>query len=98
MSILRRTIFIEKDNSRPLEGTYHRICDFALVSTTLGTMMEPFRPFAKNANGTNIANYDPTDEMSRIDDIQFINLDKHMTLLSGGGESIHGGLTLRTGR
>ena len=98
MSILRRTIFIEKDDRFPSSGSYHRPCDWALVTTTLGTMVEPFQPFARIANGGNFQDYDATDEISRIDEIKFISLDEHMKMLSGGGDPIHGGNIMRVGR
>lgn len=98
-TIIRREIFIEVDNRKPSEGSYHRPCDWALVLTSLGTMAEPFSPFARVCPNTDIQNYDATDEMRRIDEVRFIDLDKHMSVISGGGDQIHGGLLMpRTGR
>jgi len=99
MSILRRTIFMERDDRFPSDGSYHRPCDWALVTTTLGAMAEPFSPFERLCPGTAVQNYNATDDMRRIDEIKFIDLDKHMKFLSGGGAQIHGGLLMpRTGR
>lgn len=99
VTIMRREIFMEVDKRKPSDGMYHRPCDWALVLTSLGTMAEPFHPFSRMCPNTSIQNYDATDDMRRIDEIHFIDLDKHMAMLSGGGLPIHGGALMpRTGR
>lgn len=91
MSIQKRTIFFEKKANVPI-----RYSDFAMVTTTLGSMVEPFC-FANRIFDYN-TDYDPTDQIARVDDMTGIDLDKEQLLLSGG-DHLHGGkLTMRTGR
>jgi len=43
--------------------------------------------------------FDPEDEIARIDDIRSMSLDKEQLILSGGDGHLHGGPTVtRTGR
>lgn len=95
MSIQKRTVFYEHSKDGLI-----RFFDYALVTTTLGTMVEPFLPNCRLAVGTQFANFDPTDETCRIDDLICENLDKHMFMLSGGGtQALHGGTNMpRVGR
>ena len=96
MSIVRRTAFIEVDTRFPDLGNYHRPHDWALVTTTIGTMAEPFNMFQKNVVGVQPRDLDYTDEIARIDEIQQFNLDKGMQII---GDRVHGGyLMSRTGR
>ena len=100
-TILRRTALLEVDSRAVLDGaTLHRPCDWAIVQTTLGTMVEPFTLFAKHATGTETQNYDSSEELRRVDEIKTVSLDSYMKLLSGGGDTpLHGGHTWpRTGR
>jgi hypothetical protein len=92
--ILKRTVFCEAEKSSPL-----RFADWARVITPQGTMAEPFTTiFLRNAPDVDIEDYDPTEEMCRVDEIEFTNLDKVSQNLSGG-ELIHGGdLHPRVGR
>lgn len=86
---LRRTVFY--DNSSEVV----RFFDFALVSTTLGTMVEPFQPNARLSLGTAIQNFDPEDDCSRIDEMRPANIHTHTLLLSGGGtQALHGGTAM----
>jgi len=92
--ILKRTVFVE------VAGGVHRFADFARVVTPLGTMVEPFMPGEKVSNNTGIQEYDATDEMCRIDNIEQVDSDKLPSMLGDGLQPpLHGGLQLsRTGR
>ncbi len=92
MSIQRRTAFYEES------GGVFRFLDWALTQTTLGMMAEPFN--ANNRYGMSPAiQFDPTDEIVRMDNISRIDFDKSLLLLSGGSEQIHGGALIpRDGR
>lgn len=87
------------DNRPVMEGNpVMRPCDWALVNTSLGTMVEPFTaPFARKGNGAVGGNYDAMDEMNMINEIQFISLDKVKSLLSTG--EVHSSqVSMRVGR
>ena len=92
--ILKRTAFVE------VVGGVHRFADFARVITPLGTMVEPFIPFQKTSNNGSIQEYDATEEMCRVDDIEQIDSDRLPSLMGDGGSpALHGGNQLsRTGR
>ena len=91
MSILKRTVFF--DNTSGIK----RFWDFALVQTTLGAMVEPFTANDRKG-GSPVINYDPTDMMVRIDEIEGKPIDVQQLVLSGGFH-LHGGTTLpRNGR
>lgn len=92
MSIQRRTAFYDES------GGVVRFWDWGLTQTTLGMMAEPFNANARYGLGPAIQ-FDPADEMVRIDIIAKASIDKHMLLLSGGSEQIHGGTLIpRDGR
>ena len=92
MSIQRRTVFYDNTNS------IIRFWDWALVTTTLGTMAEPFLPNDRHQFGP-FDQFDPTDEVARVDDIRSASVDKQLLLLSGGTHQLHGGYQLpRDGR
>jgi len=93
MSIQKRTVFY--DNT----GGIARFWDWALVTTTLGTMAEPFQPNARYAAQTEFGQFDPTDMIARIDDIQISSVDTQLQTLSGGVHALNGGaLNPRDGR
>ena len=88
-SILKRQVFYD-DSSGVV-----RFWDHALVTTTLGTMVEQFQPNARFTLGTAVQNFDPTDECSRIDRLTPASIHTHMLLLSGGGtQALHGGTNM----
>lgn len=100
-TILDRTVFMEFDNRPVMAGKgVFRPCDFALVKTPLGMMVEPFTMFAALAVDVDIANYDSSEELRRIDRIEFVNLDTYPQILSNfDGIILHGGnLIPRSGR
>ena len=96
-TILSRTALLEADKRSKFEGqTLFRPCDFAIVNTTLGSMVEPFDLFANRMNDIDIKNYDATEELRMVTDIQYINLDRLNLIL---GENVHGGYLMpRDGR
>ena len=95
--ILSRTVFVEKVSG---SGTVHRFAEFARVITPLWHMVEPFIVGTKFTPETPIQEHDDTDEMSRIDSIEYVDLDKLPTMLGDGASpAFHGGNQLpRTGR
>ena len=92
MSIQKRSMFYDDT------GGYVLFWDWALVTTTLGTMAEPFLPNDRHQFGP-FDNFDPTDEIARIDDLRASSIDKQLLTLSGGQHQLHGGPQLpRDGR
>lgn len=93
MSILKREVFY--DNT----GGYVRFWDWALTTTTLGTMAEPFLPNDRHVANAPFDEFDPTDPITRIDGIRAYTVDKQLLALSGGQHQLHGGyLHPRDGR
>ena len=84
MSILQRACFY--DDTRG----FITFWDWAKVTTTLGAMVEPFTPGLKFAKDVDKADFDPEDEIARIDSIRIMDLNREQTILSGGGH-LHGG-------
>lgn len=92
MSITNRTVFFDTT------GNYIRFWDWALVTTSIGTMAEPFVPNDRIDAG-NITNFDPTDEMSLITSLHAATVDRQAQILSGGVDALHGGYQMpRQGR
>lgn len=92
MSIKRRTVYYDYTDD------IVRFWDWATVETTIGHMVEPFHPGNRHATNTPFIEFDPTDEIARIDSIERHPIDKHMLLLSSG-DQVHGGVQLpRDGR
>lgn len=84
MSILKRTVYFDDSCG------FVRLWDWALCTTTLGTMAEPFMPNDRYAFQAQ-REFDPTDEIARIDYVQAYPIDKHMLELSGGVNQLNGG-------
>jgi hypothetical protein len=91
-TIHTRTIFFEIDSLG-----IHRPCDFARVTTNIGTMLEPRTEFcARHTIGQQIADADMGDEMTMITGIEGIDLDREKFLV---GDGVTGGnLMPRSGR
>ncbi len=85
MSILKREVLYD------YTGGIARFLDMAVCTTTLGTMSEPFSP-NNRFNFGNFQDFDPTDEINRVDCIRAINGDKAMLELSGGAHQLIGGV------
>jgi len=94
MSILNRTVYYDNTNGRAM------FWDWAKVTTTLGTMVEPFIPGARHELHMDFENFDPDDEVNRIDDIRSMPIAKSQLILSGAGDQhLMGGVqSPRTGR
>ena len=92
MSIQKRSVFFDDT------GGIVRFWDWALTTTTLGTMAEPFLPNDRHLPGK-FSQFDPTDEIARIDEMRASSIDKQLLTLSGGQHQLHGGPQLpRDGR
>ena len=93
MSILNRTVYY--DTSRGISMFW----DWATVTTTIGAMVEPFIVGEKFAFDVATVDFDPEDEIARMDIIRAMPLDKEQLVLSGGDGHLHGGPTVtRIGR
>lgn len=82
MSILKRQIFIDGSNRQI------RFFDWALVTTTLGAMMEPRNWNMVPTKGTE---FDPLDIMARIDEIGSVDILRQKETFMGAGTVLHGG-------
>jgi len=94
-TVFQRVVFVE----RTKDG-FFRFADWALVTTSLGTMAEPFTPRQVGGLGDQGTTFDAADDIALISDIMHVNSDLIPTFLSGGGGPVyHGGsLMPRTGR
>jgi len=93
-TVKQRVVFVERTS----DG-FFRFADWALVTTSLGTMAEPFTPRQVGGLGDQGTTFDATDDLSLISNIQHVNSDLIPTMLSGGGPVYHGGnLMPRSGR
>ena len=86
MSISHRTVFFDDSTG------VVRFSDWALVKTTLGTMVEVFNINQRNVTSVQLRDFDPTDEIARIDSIKRISLHREKLILSGGTQVLHGGI------
>ena len=92
MSIQNRTVFYDYTNG------IARFWDWALITTTLGTMVEPFQ-LGKHQLDTPSIEFDPTDEIVKINEIRAADVDKSLLILSGGVTQLNGGTMIpRNGR
>lgn len=93
MSITNRTVYYDVTDG------IKRFWDWASVTTTIGSMVEPFVVNARVSKETPIIEFDPTDEIARIDEIKGRTIDKSLLVLSGGDYQLHGGYMMpRDGR
>ena len=81
-SVLRRTIYFDSSHDEV------RFFDFALVQTTLGTMVEPVSASKLSTYG---AQFDPTNELTKIDAMESMNILREDWTKLGAGVVIHGG-------
>jgi hypothetical protein len=92
-TVFQRVVFVE----RTKDG-FIRFSDWALSTTTLGAMAEPFAVGGVGI-GDNGLNFDATEDLSLVSDILYVNSDLIPTMLSGGGAVwVGGNLMPRTGR
>lgn len=94
--VLRRTIYIEKPEKDEGTGTPMRTADWACVTTSKGTMWEPFIPFQRRGqtDNTNMLNHDFSESMHRVDKIEFVTMNQFHKIMNSGGESNMMGGTL----
>lgn len=92
-TILKRTVFYDDT------GGVVRFRDFAIVTTTLGKMIEPFVVNNRTPLGADRLEFDPEDEMVRIDAIERIDAGRERRLMSDSSPALHGFITTpRVGR
>ena len=87
MSILKRTVLYKKSENRP-----YRFLGWAIATTTLGAMLEPFNINDRVSPSQGILDFDPSDPIARVDDLQNVDpLDDFRALSFGETMPIHGG-------
>lgn len=93
--IVRRIMFIELDNRNG--NSFHRPADFSVVTTEIGSMMEPVGSwFNRHSPDVNQIEVDFEDMMARVDGIGYINLGQEKNII---GDGVHGGVMMpRAGR
>lgn len=90
--ILKRTIFYEKMKTGEV-----RFSDYAVVVTDIGTMVEPFE-INNRLDFCDYADYDPTDMMVKVDEVQPCDILGSEFLSGGATTPLSGGNTLRIGK
>ena len=68
MSILKRSVLYSKPDKKQ-----YRFIGWALTTTTLGVMLEPFDISNHHNPGQNFLDFDPSDPISRIDELRNID-------------------------
>ena len=76
MSILKRTVFVDNRDGRLM------FWDWAQVMTSIGSMAEPFLPGGRWNVNQDFEDFDPDDEINRIDEIRALPIDKEQIILS----------------
>lgn len=79
--IKKRAVLYTRDN-----GIY-RWLNFAITTTRIGAMVEPFHMDDR----TGYSDYDASDPMVRVDDLQNIAPGMEFALMSPDGQPLHGG-------
>lgn len=90
--IARRTVYYEND-----KDGYIRPHDWALVTTGIGSMVEPkLEWFPRTGNNSLGPVFNPSDDISRIDSMKEYSRDREPYIM---GDALHGGcLYARSGR
>lgn len=88
MSILKRELYYDKRDG------IIRFWDWAIATTTLGAMAEPFCISLRHSVGTPSINIDFSDELARIDELHYAPHDKEKLVLSGGLHELNGGILM----
>lgn len=98
-NILKRTVFCDDKNG------YLLFADWAMCIVEINgqkqTMFEPFKTIGLRrdlASDTDLTDYDPSDEMCRIDEIRIVPQSQWNKMFSMGGHIVMGGVTNRTGK
>ena len=94
--IKKRAVLYTRD-----KGLY-RFLGWAITTTRLGNMAEPFLVNDRLVVGTSVRDHDPSDPIARIDELRNIAPGMESHLMNSDGEQIHGGdllprTTIRTG-
>ena len=84
--IIRRTVYYYVKND------VTRFLDWATVTTGLGEMVEPFQANRRHTVNTNIIDWDPEDQIARIDGMERIDYNSHHLILGHGNAPLHGGV------
>ena len=93
-TVLQRVVFVERTS----DG-FFRFADWALATTSLGVMAEPFSPQQRIQPEDKGRAFDAADDIALISDIIHVNSDLIPTMISGGGIVWCGGILMpRTGR
>jgi len=99
VTIISRSLLIDN------ESGLHRISDWAIVNTNLGTMFEARQerwPQGSGPDGPKGVDLDWSSEDHKITDLIFASTHEHSKMMSDGGATttiLHGGtLTPQTGR
>jgi len=85
MSIVKRSVYFDTTDG------IVRFLDWALTQTTIGVMAEPFSVDNRH-NFANFQDFDPTDEVHRIDSLHAVDACRINQLLSGGDHALNGGV------
>lgn len=87
MSIFKRTVYYGKSS-----GDNIRFLPYAMVDTTIGSMVEPFNVNQMHTPDQDFETYDPADEVNRVDLVERIDLRDYRSVLSyGSATPMHGG-------
>jgi hypothetical protein len=92
MSIIKRTVLFDKTTD------VFRFLDWAYVDTTLGPMGEPFLVGSRKSTGTPVIEFDPEDEICRVDEMKGLPVDSLPGYFSSGGQAIGGYTMPRDGK
>ena len=79
MSIQKRSVLYTKTDKKQ-----YRFIGWAIATTSLGAMLEPFDINAHNNPGVNWVDFDPSDPIARVDDLQNIDIGKEALMTSFG--------------
>jgi len=93
MSILRRDVLYTKKRRGKGDLSLVNFIGWAMTTTTLGTMVEPFQVNTRELPTTSFVDFDLSDPMTRVDNLVNIGVGKENTVLSHGEDNppIHGG-------
>jgi len=78
--ILKRTVYY--DNT----GGLVRWTGYAMVITGIGAAVEPFE-FSRHVPNTPVINFEHDDMITRVDEIQRVDIHRHWKQLSGGTDN-----------
>ena len=79
MSILKRSVLYTKTEKKP-----YRFIGWAICTTTLGAMLEPFEINSHHSPSKGWIDFDPSDEITRVDELQNVDGGKEELLTSFG--------------